>query len=262
VASGAKAERWDFPLSRRPGNDLPLTLQDGEQTFALTNDTEIEMLVRIERIAPRTNALTAARAATLPLFRELFPDQRLTPGQLVAVSQITLLVTQLDRMGQLYRDLGDAKAFATIHEHFRLLEEIVKRDGGAVVKTIHAGMMAAFPEPVAAVRAALDMSDALAKAEATRNLSFRAGVHRGPALTATINDRLDYFGITANLAAELPHLGQPGDLILSRAVGSDAQVVELLKAREVHSEIIPITDEADSFAHRIVQVSSDNRGRK
>ena len=210
VAHGAKADHWDFPLSRRPSNDLPLTLQDGGQSFALTNDTEIEMLVRIERLAPRTDALTAARAAALPRFRELFPEQRLTPGQLVTVSQVTLLVTELDDVGRLYRELGDAQAFAAIHEHFRLLEEIVKRDGGAVVKTIHAGMMAAFPEPAAAVRAALDMPAALAKSEATRGLSVRAGIHRGPALTATINDRLDYFGGTANLAVATTAIGESG----------------------------------------------------
>jgi len=43
VAAGAAAARWDFPLSRRPGDDLPSTLHDGSQLFALTNDAPMEM---------------------------------------------------------------------------------------------------------------------------------------------------------------------------------------------------------------------------
>src|SRR5205814_6291314 len=107
-----------------------------------------ELLVRIERSAPRTDALTAARAAALPLFRELFPAETLAPGQLVSIAQLTLLVTELDDVEQLYRDLGDAEAFARLHEHFRLLDEAVRGEGGAVVKTVQGGLIASFAEPL------------------------------------------------------------------------------------------------------------------
>ena len=67
----------------------------GGQVVALTNDHDQELVVRLERAAPRDDALTAARAAALALFRELFPGEVLSPGQLVSVSTVTFLVTAL-----------------------------------------------------------------------------------------------------------------------------------------------------------------------
>jgi class 3 adenylate cyclase len=253
VVPGARTRRWDFPLSHRPANDLPLVLVDGDQTLALTNDSDQELVVRVERTAPRSDALTAARAAALPLFRELFPNERLAPGTLVSVSHVTLLVTDLAGVGRLYQEQGDAKAFASVHEHLLRAEQVVKGHGGAVVKVIGAGLMAAFHEPVAAVRAALEMPAALSASELTRGLQVRFAIHRGPALTATINDRLDYFGATAALAAALPTAAGPGELVLTRAVAADGPVADLLDARELHCDVIDInlSDSRERFAHRL-----------
>src|SRR5207249_422779 len=120
------------------------------------NDQPHEVVVRVERTAPRDDALTAARASALALFRELFSGEILSAGQLVSVANMTFVVTDLEQAGTLYQELGDAQAFGLIHEHFRLLNERTRREGGALVKTMGEGMLAAFHEPVAAVRAALD----------------------------------------------------------------------------------------------------------
>ncbi len=227
---GAPATRWDVSLSRGPAPGLPRTLRAGRQLLALTNDTPHELLVRVERTAPREDALTAARASTLALFRELFPGEILSPGQLVSVANVTLVVTALDGAEKLYDELGDAKAFGIIHEHFRLLDDCIKREGGALVKTVDEGVVAAFTEPVSAVRAALAFGKALAAHDTTRGLSLRGGIHRGPALAATLNDLLDYFGTTVKLATQLPGLAAAGEMLLTQSVAADPPVGALLAA--------------------------------
>lgn len=231
VEPGAAPTRWDVNLSRGPAPGLPRILRADRQLLALINDQPNELVVRIERTAPRADALTAARASTLALFRELFPGEILSPGQLVSVANVTLVVTALDGAERLYEDLGDARAFALIHEHFRLLNDCIRREGGALVKTVGEGVVAAFTEPVGAVRAVLAFPQALAGHETTRNLMLRGGVHRGPALAATLNELLDYFGTMVKVASQLPGLAAPGEWLLTQSVAADPQVGALLSVR-------------------------------
>ena len=230
VQPGASTGRWDLDLSRGLEADFLRRLKPGRQRLTLTNNQAHELLARVERTAPRDDALTAARASTLALFRELFPGEVLSPGQLVSVANVTLLVTALDQAGDLYQELGDARAFALLHEHFRLLDERIRREGGTLVKTVGAGLVAAFSASVAAVRAAIDLPAVLASKEITKSLRLRIGVHRGPAMAATLNGHLDYFGTTVNIANELPHLIRGGELVLTPAVAGDLPVAALLQA--------------------------------
>jgi class 3 adenylate cyclase len=158
----------------------------------------------------------------------------LSPGQLVSVSAVTLLVTDLGpgEAGTLYEALGDARAFGVIHGHYRKAEECVRREGGAVVKTAGEGVVAAFSEPAAAVRAGLDLLGA-------DDPCPRVGVHRGPALAATLNGHLDYFGATVALAAQLPRAAAAGEMVLTEPVAGDPRVADLLRARGLTAEVLP-----------------------
>ena len=44
---------------------------------------------------------------------------------------------------------------------------------------------------------------------------LKLGLHEGPCIAVTLNDRLDYFGQTVNLAARLQGESRGGDIILS-----------------------------------------------
>src|SRR5207237_3881458 len=129
----------------------------GSQVIALKNEHTAELVARLERSIARDDALTAARTASLALFRELFPGEVLSAGNLVSVATVTLLVTDLDLPPDMYARLGDAPAFGIIHEHFRLLDERIRNSGGALVKTVGDGMLAVFDDAAAAVEAALDL---------------------------------------------------------------------------------------------------------
>ncbi len=261
VQSTASLSRWDVPLSRGLDPEWPRTLKAGRQVLVLLNDQPHEVVVRVERTAARDDALTAARASALALFRELFPGEILSPGQLVSVANMTFVVTNLEQADALYQQLGDARAFGLIHEQFRLLDDCIRREGGALVKTVGEGVLAAFHEPVAAVRAALDLPFVLSQTEATRDLRLRVGVHRGPALVATLNEHLDYFGTTVNVAAQLPQHGRGGELILTQAVSADPQVAALLQLKGLQGEIVSVklAGLANGLLQRLVVVGSGSR---
>src|SRR5207249_2975765 len=53
VEPAAPHQRVDLNLSRGPAAGLPVTFRAGRQLFALTNDEAHELVVRIERTAPR-----------------------------------------------------------------------------------------------------------------------------------------------------------------------------------------------------------------
>ncbi len=238
VAPGAGRRRLDLNLARGLAADEPHRFLPGSQVFALVNDSDGELVIRFERMAARTDALTAAQATALALFRELFPDQVLASGRLLSVATMTLLTTDLADAEDWYARLGDSAAFVRIHEHFGVVREVIRREGGALVKTVGERALAAFTSATAAVRAALALQAALDANEATQGLKLRVGVHRGPALTATVNDQLDYFGATARLAQALPALALAGGVVLSSALTAEPEVTLLLQARRLTAELV------------------------
>ena len=61
-----------------------------------------------------------------------------------------------------------------------------------------------------------------------RPLCLKAGIHVGPCIAVTLNDRLDYFGSTVNLAARLEGQSSGDDVVISAAAYSDPEVRECL----------------------------------
>ena len=225
VRSGAKARRGELSLARGDRDRLPKELTPGGQTIVLDNDHSAELVVRVERDAARNNALTAARAATLALFRELFPQEVLSADQLVGVAHVVLLATELAEGESLYRQHGDARAFEKVTAHFQKAAEIVRREGGAVVKTFRETCLAVFADIPAAVRAALAMGS-------QDTPTVRSAVHVGSAMAATLEGKLDYFGATVNTVLNLAR-AIPSGLAISMAVADDTGVRSLLEMRSL-----------------------------
>jgi class 3 adenylate cyclase len=59
-------------------------------------------------------------------------------------------------------------------------------------------------------------------------LHLKAGMHYGPCIAVTLNDRLDYFGSTVNLASRLEKFSSGDDIIVSDVVRQDPEVAALI----------------------------------
>ena len=204
---------------------------EAHATLVLENRTAYPQSIVIERNAWNDQATTATDLSTLQRFRDWFAAQTLRPDVRLGIANLAILFTDLRGSTQLYRTIGDAPAFGRMLEHFDLLRESVSGNEGALVKTIGDSIMAAFADPAAGVKAALDILRRMAEfnqAQTDAPLRIKLGLHTGPAIAVTLNDRLDYFGTTVNLASRLESQAQGDDLIISDAVMQSSEVQRVL----------------------------------
>ena len=237
---------WDIELA---GEGFPEVVATDESVAAgepaptgevhLRNDSRRRLTFVVEERAWVADALTADRATSLQAFRDLFSDQVLRPGDEVAVQRLALLFTDLKDSTALYDAVGDASAYHLVRAHFAYLAAIVRAHEGAIVKTIGDAILAAFMDPAKALAAAIEMQREVASFNAKQDgagIVLKVGLHDGPAIAVTLNDRLDYFGATVNMAARLQNESRGGDVVLSRAMAADAQVAALLAGHQASEE--------------------------
>ena len=96
-----------------------------------------------------------------PSFRDNFRSELIRAGEGLAVRDVTLLFTDLKGSTALYQRIGDLNAYMQVQRHFERLIDVTETHNGAVNKTIGDAVMAAFPTPTDAVRAALAMRSAV-----------------------------------------------------------------------------------------------------
>ncbi len=213
-------------------------LQVGEQfTLLLQNETDVEQLLILERLEWSDQATTAAEVTALQMFRDLFATEALRPGEQISVGTLTVLFTDLRHSTQLYREIGDATAFGRVMSHFDVVKKAIAEHDGAVVKTIGDAVMAVFRSAVDGLMAMLEVQRLLADpGDGSRPLQLKAGLNTGPCIAVTLNDRLDYFGSTVNMAARLEGLSSGSDVIISRSVYEDSRVQELIDSEDYSAE--------------------------
>jgi class 3 adenylate cyclase len=211
----------------------------------LTNRSGRELTAVVEELRWVRDALTADRVTALQTFRDLFSDQVLRPGDEVSVRHMAFMFTDLRGSTALYTRIGDATAYHLVREHFAFLAAQVRAHNGAIVKTIGDAIMAAFGDPADALRAALAIQNGVrafnektGKQERTGEdaLVIKMGLHHGPSIAVNLNERLDYFGSTVNMAARVQAQSRGGDIVLSRALADDPAVQPLLDGYKVSSE--------------------------
>lgn len=208
-------------------------------TARLVNHSARPLTLVIESRDWVRDALTAHQVATLQAFRDLFGDQVLRPDEDVAIGSVTLMFTDLKGSTALYERIGDGPAYRLVRDHFAFLAEAVRAHNGALIKTIGDSVMAAFADPADGVRAALAVQARVAHfndSHGAAPIVLRLGLHLGPCIAVTLNDRLDYFGGAVNLAARLEAESAGGDVVLSESLAGDPEVAKLLAARTISRE--------------------------
>ncbi|WP_311030245.1 adenylate/guanylate cyclase domain-containing protein [Mesorhizobium koreense] len=193
-----------------------------------------EELHRILR--KRRPFLTAKRLLTNQTFRDLYRTDIIEIDQRLKITSLTFLFTDLRGSTELYERVGDLAAFDIVRAHFRVLTDIVAAEAGAVVKTIGDAVMATFPAPDRAVAAALKMRKAMRDLNAERgreDLLLKIGIHEGPCIAVSMNERQDYFGQTVNIASRVQGLATSQSIFATNAVISDARAAEVLDQAKV-----------------------------
>jgi class 3 adenylate cyclase len=216
-------------------------LRPGPLRLSLENRTDKRVLPGVwiagdalhELLARRRPFLTAKRLLTNQTFRDIYHTDTIDVDQRLKITSLTFLFTDLKGSTELYERVGDIVAFDLVRAHFRVLNEIVAAEAGAVVKTIGDAVMATFATPDRAVAAALRMREAMRSFNADHgydDLLLKIGIHEGPCLAVVLNERQDYFGQTVNIAARVQGLAESRAIYATGAVVDHPGASQLLAA--------------------------------
>jgi class 3 adenylate cyclase len=187
-------------------------------------------------IGKRKPFLTAKRMLSNQTFRDVFKADNLNIDQRLKITSLTFLFTDLKGSTALYERVGDLAAFDLVRAHFHALLEIISSEKGAVVKTIGDAVMATFVRPEHAIVAGLRMRaamGALNTERGTQDLIVKIGIHEGPCLAVTLNERQDYFGQTVNIAARVQSLSTSQEIHITGPVIDAPGVAALLDQKEI-----------------------------
>lgn len=120
---------------------------------------------------------------------------------------MTLVFTDIVDSTSVAEEVGDDRWAELILGHEKTIRSITTSHGGTVVKFLGDGSMLAFESARAAVRASVELQQAIANAP----LSVRIGIHTGEVQRA--GD--DLFGLTVNKAARVAAAGGADEVLIS-----------------------------------------------
>jgi class 3 adenylate cyclase len=191
-------------------------------------------VVRFDCLDPHHDAATADQVASLPSYQHLFGDDALRPGMQLGVGHLVFLFSDIRGSTQLYRELGDSKAFRMVQDHFAVMEDFIKKEGGSIVKTIGDAVMASFVDEEAAIMAAMAIQNYYESHRQENPLQgLKIALHSGPCIMVNLNDHMDYFGTTVNICSRLLDQATDEDIIVSGSLFQMPKVQDFMSRQNI-----------------------------
>lgn len=128
---------------------------------------------------------------------------------------VAVLFTDIQGSTAYYEKFGDLSGLAMVHQCNSLLERVVNKHGGRVVKNIGDAIMATFDNCEECVRTAVEMQQQLKGLNATKkeedHTRVRIGAHYGLGIVKSD----DVFGDVVNVASRVQSLALPEQILIS-----------------------------------------------
>lgn len=199
--------------------------------------------------------LSGKRLLTTQTFRDLFRAETVQHEEGIKVHDLTYLFTDLKGSTALYDEIGDPKAYYLVRQHFETLIHVVADNNGALVKTIGDAIMGAFMDPLDAVKAAIGMILELEAFNESINetLIIKVGIHKGRSIAVTLNERLDYFGQSVNVASRVQNLADGNDVYITKDIFDSPGVQEFINEHQTIPEHVTLKGVSEKFqVYRII----------
>jgi class 3 adenylate cyclase len=204
--------------SWKAGSGFHSTATAAAPTLHLINDTEQVQYFIIEDLSWSDDALRPAALFNLQEFRDLFAEEYLASDVQLSVGVQTLMFTDMVGSTRFYASQGDPLAFIEVKKHFEEIFAVVRRHRGAVVKTIGDAVMAAFSNPLDAIKASREIHLRYGPHRSDSSIRLRISLNTGPCIAVNLNSSIDYFGSSVNVAAKLQACAESGQVAFSEAV--------------------------------------------
>ena len=205
-------------------------------------------------VMPFEPFLSGKKLLTTQTFRDLFRSETEQTDEGIGVKDITLLFTDLKGSTAMYDQIGDANAFYLVRQHFDTLGKAIADNNGAIVKTIGDAVMATFMNPADATKAAIEMLRGIEEFNSgiSQKLILKVGIYRGHSIVVTLNDRLDYFGQTVNIAARVQGLADANEIYITQDAFEHPGVAEALVDCEAMPEQVAVKGVSDRLhVHKV-----------
>ncbi|MEL7832511.1 adenylate/guanylate cyclase domain-containing protein [Fodinibius sp. Rm-B-1B1-1] len=229
--------------------------------LSIENTSDKNQLITLEHKEWNGQGVSAARATSSQLFRNVFADEVLRKGEKISVDNLTLMFTDLYDSTAMYNEEGDDKAVSHVIDHFDILHEVVAKEDGAIVKTIGDSVMAVFCDPTQALRSYLRAQLMIAEDDRFNDdFQLKAGIHHGSCVAVNLNSRIDYFGSTVNIASRFVDFASEDELIVSGDIFERHELQAVLDEFGKHDRIEDVSTQLrgfdkESFAIKRIQIS-------
>ncbi|HEX6220243.1 MAG TPA: adenylate/guanylate cyclase domain-containing protein [Acidimicrobiia bacterium] len=214
--------RWEYPrlegyesgsvgwiaaetIGHRPGND-PFVARH-TAVFQLEGGAWRVVQWHISAAAPNIEVFGYKMPGSLG---ELVSSLQASEGDLadgIPAGTVTVMFTDIEDSTVVSQEMGDQKWTQVLEEHFAILDQVIKRHRGNVIKRLGDGTMTVFGSARAAIDAAIETQSVVSSTE----LKIRIGVHTGDSLRRDG----DYYGVAVNKAARIAGIAAGGETIVS-----------------------------------------------
>jgi class 3 adenylate cyclase len=263
IASGVptkKVRSFAFEYTGVRSKGFRAEIAPGPVEIAFTNATSERYALLITMLPDHYGVtmrpfLSGAEVLSNQAFLDLFAEETIVAGEGLVVRHLALLFTDLQGSTALYERIGDLKAFDLVRLHFGHLREVITANSGALVKTIGDAVMASFVDPLDALRAALEMRARIGRFNRESGadlIAIKIGLHAGACLAVTLNDRLDYFGQTVNIAARVQGMAEADEILVTDDVLGRQGALDVVGALATEASEIELKGVAGTIkVHRI-----------
>jgi class 3 adenylate cyclase len=258
----SETREFSFAYAGTRSKGARFRIDAGPVEIAFTNATADPYPLMINQLSDVDGVsmgpfLSGAELLSNQTFLDLFETETIVAGEGLEVKRLALLFTDLQGSTALYERIGDMKAFDLVRRHFGDMRDVIGGHSGALVKTIGDAVMASFVDPLDALRAALEMHDRFARLSADAGgdeIGLKVGLHYGACLAVTLNDRLDYFGQTVNVAARVQALAAANEIVVTDDVMSYPGAHEVVEGLPSETTEVELRGVAGSIGvHRLGQ---------
>jgi class 3 adenylate cyclase len=221
--------------------------------LTLVNPTSSARVFTLEKNDWDRDTLKPAMIFNLQEFHDLFSAEYISLDLQLELGEQAILFTDMVGSTKFYAAAGDSKAFALVKRHFEEVYQKVREGNGAVIKTIGDAVMAAFSDPLDAMKTAVVLQKTFREGREDTPIRLRVSVHAGPCIGVNLNSGIDYFGTTVNVAAKLQSLASAQEIVFSDRVLQSPGISAWLRANQLTpAEVRQVVDGVGEVpAHRI-----------
>ena len=225
-----------------PGSEPspPAIVRAGRNVVSITNDFDREIVVRLERSIPQQDIVTAAKASSMPLFRNLFPQESPQLGTLINVSTVTLLAVELFDADRLHDTLEDAESFTCIKWFHDQVAHFADTSSASIIKVMGTEALLSVENRFEIVSLVAGLDQLLQ--EHPIGLRLRGAAHCGTALATSGSDHLEYFGRSVHQVRRMLQRGGANELWMTEAFAADPLVARAIGQHGFSTRVLDLPD--------------------